>query len=83
MPSVTDSNAVVLVTGSTGFLGVWIVEALLRRGYSVRASVRTEAKGRHLLEVFISYGDKVHLCLVDDIATVDLLVWSVWCYSLT
>ena len=38
----------VLVTGGTGFIGGWCVVELLRRGYDVRATVRTEAKGESL-----------------------------------
>ena len=36
----TDTNATVLVTGGTGFLGGWCVAELLRRGYEVRTTVR-------------------------------------------
>jgi len=34
----------VLVTGGTGFIGGWCVVELLKRGYSVRATVRSAAK---------------------------------------
>ncbi|KAH9896116.1 NAD-P-binding protein [Cubamyces lactineus] len=33
----------VLVTGANGFLGLWIVRALLERGYSVKGTVRYQA----------------------------------------
>lgn len=34
----------VLVTGGTGFVGGWCVAELLKRGYNVRTTVRSEAK---------------------------------------
>ena len=36
----TDHDRTVLVTGGTGFLGGWCVAELLRRGYTVRTTVR-------------------------------------------
>ena len=36
----TDHDRAVLVTGGTGFLGGWCVAELLRRGYTVRTTVR-------------------------------------------
>jgi nucleoside-diphosphate-sugar epimerase len=46
---VTDHDRTVLVTGGTGFLGGWCVAELLRRGHTVRTTVRDvrrEAKVR-------------------------------------
>jgi len=34
----------VLVTGGTGFVGGWCIVELLKRGYAVRATVRSPAK---------------------------------------
>jgi hypothetical protein len=70
MPEITDSNALVLVTGATGFIGTWIVETLLRNGYRVRAAVRTEEKGQHLLEIFENYGTKLTLSVIGDMSKV-------------
>ncbi|KAI0365578.1 NAD-P-binding protein [Pilatotrama ljubarskyi] len=36
--------AKVLVTGANGYVGCWVVHALLDKGYSVRAAVRTQQK---------------------------------------
>lgn len=44
-----DSSKYVLVTGSTGFIGAHIVDALLSRGLRVRGATRTAAKGEAML----------------------------------
>jgi dihydroflavonol-4-reductase len=41
---VADSDATVLVTGGTGFLGGWCIATLLERGYHVRTTVRDLAR---------------------------------------
>ncbi|KAI0700950.1 hypothetical protein BC835DRAFT_323400 [Cytidiella melzeri] len=61
MPAITDTNSTILVTGANGFLGTWIVDTLLARGYSVRAAVRTKDKGLHLATQYKSYGDKLQI----------------------
>jgi nucleoside-diphosphate-sugar epimerase len=38
----------VLVTGGTGYVAGWCVAELLKRGYEVRATVRSEAKGEQV-----------------------------------
>ncbi|MFI9384620.1 NAD-dependent epimerase/dehydratase family protein [Kutzneria sp. NPDC052558] len=38
----------VLVTGGTGYVAGWCVAELLKRGYTVRATVRSAAKGEHV-----------------------------------
>ncbi|PBK74752.1 NAD(P)-binding protein [Armillaria solidipes] len=68
MPAVTDTNTIVLVTGANGFVGTWIVGDLLKGGYSVRAAVRNEGRGKHLLDIYKSYGDKLKLVAVGDIS---------------
>ncbi|PCH42494.1 NAD(P)-binding protein [Wolfiporia cocos MD-104 SS10] len=65
MPAVTSGK--VLVTGANGFVAAWVVDALLRGGYSVRATVRSESKSTHLRKVFASFGDKLEFAIVNDI----------------
>lgn len=72
MPAITSGK--VLVTGANGFIAVWLVKALLERGYSVRGTVRSASKGTHLQEIFKQYREKLELVVVDDITKVSLLV---------
>lgn len=64
-------GAKVLVTGANGFLAIHVVKAFLEHGYSVRGTVRSEAKGLHLHKIFSSYGDKFETFIVEDITQVD------------
>lgn len=68
MPAVTSGK--VLVTGANGFIAVWLVKDLLEKGFSVRGTIRSAAKGEHLKKTFAQYGDKLELVLVDDITKV-------------
>ncbi|CAL1707448.1 unnamed protein product [Somion occarium] len=65
MPAVTSGK--VLVTGANGYIAVWLVKDLLEKGFTVRGTVRSAAKGEHLKKTFASYGDKLELVVVDDI----------------
>lgn len=62
MPVVTYGK--VLVTGSNGFIAVWIVQTLLEQGFSVR--------GKHLTKLFEKHGDRFELAIVEDITKVCL-----------
>ncbi|KAJ3713716.1 hypothetical protein DFJ43DRAFT_1134922 [Lentinula guzmanii] len=70
MPAL-DTNTTILVSGANGFLATWIIDILLKRGYTVRAAVRTEAKGQHLMNQFKSYEErgKIELITVGDIVS--------------
>ena len=57
----------VLVTGANGFIAMWVVKHLLDQGYSVRGTVRSESKAKHVREVFSKYGDKFEVVIVEDI----------------
>jgi len=70
MPAIAPGKKV-LVTGANGFSAIHIVDLLLKKGYSVRATVRSESKGTHLKKIFGKYGDKLELVTVPDIAKVD------------
>ncbi|EIN05349.1 NAD(P)-binding protein [Punctularia strigosozonata HHB-11173 SS5] len=67
MPAVNPGSKV-LVTGANGYVAVWIVQNLLDHGYSVRGTVRSEAKAAHLKALFADkYGGKVEFVVVEDI----------------
>jgi len=66
MPEITSKSSI-LVTGANGYIGVWTVRILLERGYSVRAAIRSEQRGQHLLSHFSAYGDRLKLAIVPDI----------------
>ena len=71
MPSVKKGSKI-LVSGANGYIAMWIVRTLLERGFTVRGTVRTEDKGKFLIEYFksLGYGDKFEVVLVDDIEKV-------------
>ena len=51
MPSI-KAPSLVLVTGATGYIAVWIVKYLLDSGYSVRGTARSVGKGEYLTKLF-------------------------------
>ncbi|KAK0460564.1 D-lactaldehyde dehydrogenase [Desarmillaria tabescens] len=67
MPSLNPPGKV-LVSGASGYIAAWIVRTLLERGYTVRGTVRSLAKGEHLKETFKSYGNKLEIVVVDDMS---------------
>lgn len=71
--TVISSPAKVLVTGANGYIAVWVVRLLLEQGYTVRGTVRSADKGKHLVEYFGKRGfgpDKFEVVVVDDITRV-------------
>jgi len=70
MPALKSRNAKVLITGANGYLALWAVQKHLERGYSVRATVRSETKGAALKEIFKSFEAKFEIAVVDDMAKV-------------
>jgi nucleoside-diphosphate-sugar epimerase len=77
MPSVNKGSKV-LVSGANGYLAMWVVRTLLERGFVVRGTVRTQDKGKFMIEYFksLGYGDKFEVLIVDDIVKV-----GNWCLS--
>ena len=71
MPTIQPGkDTKVLVSGANGFVAIWLVRTLLEKGYSVRGTVRSAAKGKHLEKLFGEYGDRLELVIVDDITKV-------------
>ncbi|KAL8991716.1 MAG: hypothetical protein Q9169_007718, partial [Polycauliona sp. 2 TL-2023] len=63
-------GSTVLVTGISGYIGSHVADQLLLSGYCVRGTVRDEAKGRWVKELFAGkYGeDKIETVIVTDMA---------------
>lgn len=70
MPAIRPP-AKVLVTGSNGYIGTWIVRTLFDRGFSVRAAVRAESKTTYFRQLFKGEvdQDKLEFAIVPDIIT--------------
>ncbi|EIN05348.1 D-lactaldehyde dehydrogenase [Punctularia strigosozonata HHB-11173 SS5] len=67
MPAVLPGSKV-LVTGANGYIAVWVVKNLLEHGYTVRGTVRSEAKSAHLKKLFADkYAGKLEFVVVEDI----------------
>lgn len=70
------SNQPVLVTGVNGFVAAWVALTLLRKGYSVRGTSRSQAKFDALLshnDEFAKYAKegKLTLSIIEDVASSD------------
>ena len=76
MPAVASPSKV-LVSGANGYIAAWVVRTLLEKGYAVRGTVRSEAKGVHLKKLFAEHGDKFEVVVVEDITKVRRLRPSV------
>ncbi|CEQ38963.1 SPOSA6832_00436, partial [Sporobolomyces salmonicolor] len=59
----------VLVTGASGFLASYVIDAFLQAGWNVRGTVRSLAKAQHLLDRYPEHSDKLKLVEVKDIVT--------------
>ena len=71
MPSVNKGSKV-LVSGANGYIAMWVARTLLERGFTVRGTVRTEEKGKFMIEYFnsLKYKDRFEVVIVDDIVKV-------------
>ncbi|KAK2464725.1 hypothetical protein APHAL10511_003301 [Amanita phalloides] len=66
MPNVA-SGSKILVTGANGFIATYAIRDLLEQGYTVRGTVRSEARGAFVRNEFRSYGDRFELAIVEDV----------------
>ncbi|KAL0070306.1 hypothetical protein AAF712_002798 [Marasmius tenuissimus] len=82
MPTLSNASEVVLVTGANGFIATWTIGNLLKRGYTVRAAVRDESRGKHLLQTYQSYGDKLYLFAVGDMQKLKRVVFTSTCLTI-
>lgn len=71
MPAIApNADALVLVTGSNGYIAVHLVRVLLEKGYRVRGTVRKQAAIPYLKNMFTSRSDKLEFVVVPDINVV-------------
>ncbi|CAF1265178.1 unnamed protein product [Rotaria magnacalcarata] len=60
----------ILVTGANSFIGTWIVQDLLEKGYNVRGTVRSQAKEAQVLDgVSKDYHSRISFVHINDITT--------------
>ncbi|CCM01888.1 uncharacterized protein FIBRA_03959 [Fibroporia radiculosa] len=64
MPAVCSGK--ILVTGANGYVATWIVRMLLGQGFTVRGTVRSEAKAVSLREEFTQDSDRLEIVVVED-----------------
>ena len=75
MPIIRNpTQSTILATGANGFVATWIVDGLLKKGYTVRASVRSAEKGKHLQEMFKSFGDKLQIIVTGDMSKASRII---------
>lgn len=58
----------VLVTGASGFIATHTIDALLRKGYNVRGTVRSERSAADVRKTHAKYADQLTLAIVPDIS---------------
>ncbi|KAJ7887784.1 hypothetical protein B0H14DRAFT_3856161 [Mycena olivaceomarginata] len=63
----SHDSELIFVTGASGFLGSHVILQLLENGYRVRAVARGP-KADHLKSTYASYGDRVDVVKITDIA---------------
>ncbi|GMK53594.1 hypothetical protein CspeluHIS016_0101800 [Cutaneotrichosporon spelunceum] len=66
MPAIPPGS-LVLVTGASGFIAVHTIKTLLDSGYAVRGTVRSQAKGDYLADLFKASKAPFEYVIVEDI----------------
>ncbi|KAJ3493086.1 hypothetical protein NMY22_g20255 [Coprinellus aureogranulatus] len=69
MPVVpANSNAKILITGASGFVGQWVLRKLLDRGHTARVVVRSESKANGVKKVFADDVSKLEFVVIEDMS---------------
>eukprot|EP00026_Physarum_polycephalum_P013351 Phypoly_transcript_13744.p1 GENE.Phypoly_transcript_13744~~Phypoly_transcript_13744.p1 ORF type:complete len:332 (+),score=74.65 Phypoly_transcript_13744:21-1016(+) len=58
----------VFLSGASGYVAAHVLKQLLGKGYSVRASVRSQQKADQIAQKYPQYKDKLEFVLVEDIS---------------
>ncbi|KAK9471510.1 uncharacterized protein V1510DRAFT_420119 [Dipodascopsis tothii] len=58
----------VLLTGASGFIAMHVLQQLLAAGYTVKATVRSQAKADFISKTFAAQAEKIEFSIVPDIA---------------
>ncbi|KAL2824714.1 hypothetical protein BJY01DRAFT_256412 [Aspergillus pseudoustus] len=77
-PTPTPTGPLVLVTGGTGFLALWVITQLLRQGYRVRTTVRSLSKSAHITSCLHEAGIPSEQIATLEIVPADLLADAGW-----
>jgi len=67
----SPSEQTLLITGANGYIGLHMVAHALKKGYNVRAAVRSEKSSTKGRKLFASYGSQLSWTYVPDITVVD------------
>jgi len=66
-----NSNTKVMVTGASGFVAAHVLDLLLKEGFQVRGTVRSQKKADQLIAKYPQYKDRLEFVFVEDIAKPD------------
>jgi nucleoside-diphosphate-sugar epimerase len=62
-----EKGSHILVTGVTGFIATHIANQLLKAGYRVTGTARSQVKADKLQILFAEYGDKFKVAITGDL----------------
>ena len=64
--STSATPGLILITGGTGFVATHVLNSFLRKGYSVRTTVRSQAKVDIVRKTLAKYAERLEFAIVDD-----------------
>ncbi|ETS77272.1 hypothetical protein PFICI_11146 [Pestalotiopsis fici W106-1] len=73
---VVQPGGLVLITGASGFIAAHTIGVFLDEGFRVRGTVRSQAKGEYLKNLFKKKAGSFDYCIVEDISEVSSQVES-------
>ncbi|KAF8336841.1 uncharacterized protein EI90DRAFT_76118 [Cantharellus anzutake] len=67
MPAITSGSSTILVTGANGYIGSWVVDYLLQRGFRVRAVVVSQSAAEAQASHFADHESSLEYVIIPDI----------------